>query len=237
MPSVRVVGPGRAGTSLAGALGAVGWAVGAPLGRGDEVAAAAQGVDVVVVATPDGAIAEVAAAIATRPEVVFMHLSGAVGLEHLAPHRRRASLHPLMALPDGDTGGRRLLAGITFAVAGDPMGEHMASALGGRAVRVPPAARALYHAAAVVASNHMVATLGQAARLAAMAGLTLEDLLPLARAATDDAGRLGPGAALTGPVARGDWRTVAGHLAALPADEHAGYLGGVSLALRLATGE
>jgi predicted short-subunit dehydrogenase-like oxidoreductase (DUF2520 family) len=236
VPSVRIVGPGRAGGSLAGALQRVGWVVAQTLGRGDDLTEAAEGVDAVVIATPDVAIAGVAAAIAPRPPVAFLHLSGAAGLDQLAPHRRRASLHPLMTLPDPDTGTRRLGAGITFAVSGDPMAAEMVSALGGRAVHVPTEARALYHAAAAAASNHVVATLGQVGRLAALVGLTLDDFLPLARAATDDAGRLGAAAALTGPVARGDWRTVAEHLAALPADEHAGYLGGVSLALRLATG-
>ena len=61
MLSFRIVGPGRAGTSLAAALSARGWAFAGFLGRHDDLSGAARGVDVLVLATPDDAIAEVAA--------------------------------------------------------------------------------------------------------------------------------------------------------------------------------
>ncbi len=233
VPSVRIIGAGRAGRSLAGALSAVGWTVAPLLGRADDPAGAAVGVDVLVVATPDAAIAEVAVAVRPVGTTVVVHLSGALGTEALGPHPRRGCLHPLVPLPDAATGSARLRSGVTFAVAGDPMAAELAGVLGGRAVEVPDAARGLYHAAATVAANHLVATLGQVARLAGGAGLELADFLPLARAALDDVARAGPAGALTGPVARGDWPTVARHLEALPAGEHAGYLGGVALVLRL----
>ena len=60
MPSFRVVGPGRAGGSLVAALTAAGWESAGLLGRADDPAAAA-GVDLLVLATPDAAIGEVAA--------------------------------------------------------------------------------------------------------------------------------------------------------------------------------
>ena len=62
MHSIRIIGPGRAGTSLAAALSARGWAFAGFLGRHDELARAAEGVDLLVIATPDDAVAEVAAA-------------------------------------------------------------------------------------------------------------------------------------------------------------------------------
>jgi predicted short-subunit dehydrogenase-like oxidoreductase (DUF2520 family) len=74
-----------------------------------------------------------------------------------------------------------------------------------------------------VASNHLVALLGQLARLAAVVGAPLEAFEPLARASLANAFALGPSAALTGPVARGDVETVQRHLAALPADEQRAY--------------
>src|SRR3954465_11799454 len=55
--SLRVIGPGRAGLSLSHALSAAGWRVEAPLGRDDDVRAAAHGVDLLVIATPDAAVA------------------------------------------------------------------------------------------------------------------------------------------------------------------------------------
>src|SRR5579862_3901823 len=119
---------------------------------------------------------------------------------------------------------------VTFAVAGDPLAARMATALGGTTVEVPAHARAAYHAAATIAANHVVALLAQVERVARQAGVPLEAFVPLARAAVEDAGRLGPERALTGPVARGDWQTVERHVRAIDPDERAGYLAGVELA-------
>ena len=94
----------------------------------------------------------------------------------------------------------RLRSGVTFAVAGDPITRTLAASLGGRAVEVDDARRGAYHAAAVVAANHLVALLGQVERLAEQAGLPLEAFAGLVRAAADDALALGPGRALTGPA-------------------------------------
>jgi predicted short-subunit dehydrogenase-like oxidoreductase (DUF2520 family) len=109
----------------------------------------------------------------------------------------------------------------------------MATALGGRPFRVADAHRVAYHAAATIASNHLVALLGQVERAAAIAGVPLEAYLGLAAAALGDVERVGPAAALTGPVSRGDWDTVRRHLAALPVDEHAAYLALADAAARL----
>ena len=99
MHSVRLIGPGRAGRAMAGALADAGCDVRGVLGRGDDLAEAAAGVDVLILATPDAALAEVAAAVRPVAGTVVAHLSGASGLEVLAPHPRRASLHPLAPLP------------------------------------------------------------------------------------------------------------------------------------------
>ena len=105
--------------------------------------------------------------------------------------------------------------------------------LGLRPFRVAADQRAEYHAAATIASNHLVALLGQAARVADAAGVPAEALLPLVRAAIDNVDALGAGDALTGPVARGDADTVARHLDALPPDERATYRALAREALRL----
>jgi len=233
VPTVRIIGPGRAGTSLARALHEVGWTVLPLLGRDDDLGTAASGADVLVLAVPDDAVGAVARAVRPVPGTAVVHLAGALGPEVLEPHVRRGALHPLAVLPDAETGAARLRAGITFAVAGDPVAGQIAAALGGAAVRVPETARCAYHAAAAVAANHVVALLGQVERIAATAGLPLSAFLPLARAAVDDAGRMGPRAALTGPAARGDWQTLARHLDAVPEAERPGYRAGVGLALQL----
>jgi predicted short-subunit dehydrogenase-like oxidoreductase (DUF2520 family) len=80
--------------------------------------------------------------------------------------------------------------------------------------------------------------MGQVERVAATAGLPLNAFAGLIRAASEDAFALGPGAALTGPAARGDWETVERHratISSMPAHrtELAGYDAMVGLARRL----
>ncbi len=232
-PRLRVIGPGRAGRSLALALGRVGWEVAEPLGRRDDPAPAGRDVDLVVVATPDAAIAEVAAAVEPRAGVVVAHLAGSLGLDVLGPHARVAAVHPLAALPDPEVGAARLAAGAWFAVAGDPLGQRLVDDLGGRWFTVADADRAAYHAAAVVASNHLVALFGQVERIADGIGVPPEAYLDLARATLENIADLGAAAALTGPVARGDWATVDRHLAALDPEERPAYEALAAAAARL----
>ncbi|HMJ77080.1 MAG TPA: DUF2520 domain-containing protein [Iamia sp.] len=234
-PRLRVIGPGRAGGSLAGALAAAGWTVTQPLGRRDDPAGAAADVDFLVLAVPDAAIAEVAARVAPGDAVVA-HLAGSLGLDVLDPHPRRASVHPLVSLPDPEVGARRLGAGAWFAVAGDPIAARVVADLGGRAVVVPDEQRAAYHAAACIAANHLVALLGQVERVAAPVGVPLEAYLALARDTLANVAELGPRAALTGPAARGDEATLARHRAVLDPSERAAYDALAEQAGRLARG-
>ena len=235
--SVRIIGGGRAGGAVAAALAEVGWQVRPILGRAappDEVAAAAADVDLVLIATPDAAVGEVAAAIEPSTTAAVAHLAGSLGLDAVAPHPRAAALHPLVALPDAAVGARRLLAGCWFAVAGDRIVRQVVADLGGRAFEVADSDRAAYHAAAVVASNHLVALLGQAERIGAPAGVRLAALLDLVRSTVDNVAELGPAAALTGPAARGDEATIERHLDAIVLAEHPAYRALADEARRLA---
>lgn len=230
--TLRFVGSGRAAQALRAALGDPYRVVGF-LGRGDDLFSAAEGVDVLVLAVGDDAIAEVAGRIAPNPSCLVLHLSGSRGLDVLAGHPRRAAMHPLAPLPDAQVGARRLRSGLTFAVAGDPQVLDLVDALGGRPVPVRDEQRAAYHAAASVAANHVVGLLGHLEQLAAAADLPLEAFLPLTRAAVEDAAQLGPAAALTGPASRGDWQTLERHLEAIPEAERAAYRAGVAMVLSL----
>ncbi|HXQ90037.1 MAG TPA: pantoate--beta-alanine ligase [Acidimicrobiales bacterium] len=235
MTTVRLIGPGRAGRSLAAALADAGCDVREVLSRRHELAQAARGVDVLVIATPDSVIARVAAQVVPVPGTVVVHLSGALGLDVLSPHPRRASLHPLVPLPSPEVGRVRLRSGITFAVAGEPVAAELARLLGGTVVAVDDEHRAAYHAAACIASNHLVALMGQVERVATSAGLDLDAFLGLARAALTDVAELGPTSALTGPAARGDDATLERHRTTLEPSELPGYEAGVALARRLAS--
>jgi predicted short-subunit dehydrogenase-like oxidoreductase (DUF2520 family) len=221
---LRVIGPGRAGTSLTTALSRSGWDVLPTLGRDDDVAGAASGTDLLVIATPDAAIAEVAHRVTPVERTVVAHLSGSAGLHPLLSHPRRAVLHPLVALPDPERGAERLVgAWFGLAVDGDPLVAEVVASLRGRVVHVAETGWGRYHAAAVIASNHLVALLGQAERVAASIGAPVEAFLDLARGSLADVAALGAKAALTGPVKRGDEATVARHLDALPPEERAAY--------------
>jgi predicted short-subunit dehydrogenase-like oxidoreductase (DUF2520 family) len=218
---------------MARALGEAGWLLTGELGRHDRCREAADGVDLLVIATPDAAIADVARSVTPVATTVVAHLSGVLGLDALAPHARRAAVHPLVPLPNPVTGAARL-RGAWFAVSGDQMAWRVVEALGGRPLEVADKDRTTYHAAAVIASNHLVALLGQVERVAAGAGVPLAAYLDLARAAVDDVAHLGPAKALSGPVARGDWETVGRHLAALAPEERPAYEAMAQLAARLA---
>lgn len=236
MPSLRVIGAGRAGGALALALERVGWEVLEVLGRGDDPTDAAHGVDVLVIATPDGSIRGVARSVEPDPSTAVVHLAGSLGLDVLDPHERRGALHPLIAMPSTDVGAARLSAQAWFAVAGDPIATRIADDLGGHWFEVRDEDRVLYHAGAVIASNHLVALMGQVERVAAAVGVPFEAYLALIRATVDNVAELGARRALTGPVSRGDDATVERHLAALGAldpVEREGYEAMVRQARRL----
>ncbi len=201
-------------------------------GHGAHLAWLAAGSDLVLLCVPDGAIAEVATAIEPGDAVVA-HVAGSLGLDVLAPHVKRASIHPLATLPDPALGAQRL-RGATFAVAGDPVVVELVAALGGSAIRVDDEHRAAYHAAACIASNHLVALMGQVERVAATTGVPLDAYLDLVRQSVDSVDALGPAAALTGPAARGDDATIERHRAALDPSELPAYDAMVEQCRRLA---
>lgn len=193
--------------------------------------------DLVLLTVSDGAIAEVSRRLADTgedSEGVVAHVSGACGLDVLAPHRRVGSLHPLMSLPDAEIGGRRLRDSCTFAVDGDSAMEGVVTSLGGRAVRVPAENRSLYHATATIAANHLTALCDQVERLAAAVGVPADAYWTLMDTTLQNVASTGAASALTGPAARADWDTIRSHLAALPADERSLYLALCQRAARLA---
>jgi predicted short-subunit dehydrogenase-like oxidoreductase (DUF2520 family) len=177
------------------------------------------GAPVVLLAVPDGAIAEAARRI---PEGrVALHCSGTTPVDVLRPHQPAGSFHPLMTFPGPDV-GLPDLAGVPAAIDGDPearaAARALADALSMRAIIVP-GDRRLYHAAAVIAGNFATVLLAEASRVLAGAGVDPDEapalLAPLAVQSLKNAGEKGPAAALTGPVARGDTATLDGHRDAL----------------------
>jgi predicted short-subunit dehydrogenase-like oxidoreductase (DUF2520 family) len=202
---IAVIGAGRLGTAIVSALAEAGtpFDVEGPLGRG----AVPADVDAVLLCVPDGEIAAAAALVPPGPAVG--HCSGATGLEPLARHTDAFSLHPLMTV----TAAGARFGGAGAAIAGST--EHalsaarsLATALGMRPFTLAGEDRAAYHAAASIASNFLITLEAAAERLAATAGVDRELLVPLVRATVENWAALGAERALTGPVARGDTRTV-----------------------------
>jgi predicted short-subunit dehydrogenase-like oxidoreductase (DUF2520 family) len=166
--------------------------------------------DLVLLCVPDRTIAEVAAELEPGPWVA--HVSGATPLAALDPHERRFSLHPLLSItkergPEQLDGGWAALTAETDEAR--TTGRELAALLGLRPFDLSDEKRALYHAAAAMASNYLVTLREIAGSLVESAGVPPEALDPLMRSVIDN------GFELTGPIARGDWETVERHLEAI----------------------
>lgn len=237
-----VIGPGRLGSTLIAALDRAGLTVSAVGVRQDEdtgfgggparvrVTDAALEADAWWLAVPDDDIFAVAGQLASAlpgarrsgRAPLAVHSSGLGSLHLLRPLREAGvltlCLHPLQTFA-GD-GRADALEGVPCAVtAWDEdvavLGEQLAAKLGMEPFRLADERKTLYHLAAAVASNLLVALESDAARLMAEA-TGREDsaglLAPLVRTTVENLAARGPAGALTGPIARGDVATVRAHL-------------------------
>lgn len=243
LSGVGFIGAGRAGSALAAGLRGAGYRVEAVASRSPESArslaarlpgtralsdgeAVVEACDVVFLTVPDDAIASVARVLPWRPGQGAVHCSGALSLAPLREAAERGAVvgacHPLQTFPSRESGAD-LLSGSTFALETEgPLGPwlgEMAQRLGGRAIALGSEHRALYHAAAVLSCGYVSTILAAACRLWEAMGFSqeeaLEALMPLARGTLANIADVGPAAAATGPIMRGDLDTVRRHLDAL----------------------
>ncbi len=241
---VGVVGAGRAGTAVAVLLQRAGHTIVAVSGRGptrDRVASYLPGVavldptevsrrsELVMIALPDDLIetfvADMAGDDAFAPGQWVAHLSGATPLDVLERVRSAGAgplgIHPFQTFPDPAAGIARIPGSLIALAADDDEGffvaERLADDLMGVPFRLADEHRALYHAAAVFASNYVVTAAATAEQLLAAAGVPdpVAAMGPLQRATVENVASLGPAAALTGPVVRGDVGTVERNLEAV----------------------
>jgi len=243
-PGVGIVGAGAAGTALGVAISRAGWPVVAVASRDAgqrdrfcvlvpgarafiEPAAIADVADLIIVAVPDDAIADVAGQIRLRSGQAIVHTSGAVGAGVLAEAAIEGgdvgAFHPLVSFTSDVERSVAGIAGTTIAVEGDDrlveLLADLAEAIGGTTVRLLPGTKAAYHAAAVLASGGLIALLDAIVALGAVAGMDERDSLAvygrLMEQTLANARGVGVAASLTGPITRGDVGTVAAHIATL----------------------
>jgi predicted short-subunit dehydrogenase-like oxidoreductase (DUF2520 family) len=187
--------------------------------------------DLVLITTPDDAIAGIAQTFAklrrsARHRTTFLHTSGALSSAILAPLAKAGfhtgSMHPLVSVSDSQEGAGALLAAF-YCVEGDNVAMRFAKMivrdLNGTAFTIKPGSKALYHAAAVMASPHLVALFDLATEMLVACGLKRKDarqvLAPLVQSTVNNLKQTSPEKALTGTFARGDLATVNRHLKAL----------------------
>lgn len=200
--------------------------------------------DILFITTPDDRITEVAAALAATIDNrgrkkkksvneekgnrgrTVLHASGALSSEALQSLRKvgfaTGSMHPLVSVSDSVQGALSLgsaffcLEGNTAAVR---VARRLVRALGAQSFSINAQNKALYHAAAVMASGHTTALFDIAMEMLALCGLTKsrarQVLLPLLRSTLENLYTTDPAHALTGTFARADRATVRRHLAAL----------------------
>lgn len=237
--TVGIVGAGSVGQALARLLAAefdvlvtsrsharAAAAVAGIEARAATLEALASSSDCVIVAVPDRAVSEVAAALARFDPGAALQTSGALGPASLAPLRKRgvpcAMFHPLQTFPTPDAGVQRL-RGSRVGVCGDDRAlawcERLAAALRCTTLKVAEDQLARYHAAAVLASNCVVGLVDAAATLMEGAGVERADALralrPLLDASLENASTMEANQALTGPIARGDAVTVRRHFGSM----------------------
>jgi len=228
--NITIVGTGRAGSSFATALRGVGHEV--RLVHHDALDQVGSP-DLILLCVPDDAIRVVSDQLTPSDDYVVAHVAGSRGLDELSAQARVGLMHPLAALPTPELGAPRLL-GALYSVAGDDVTSQVVTSLKGRALRLTDDQRAIYHATATVAANHLVALMGHVQILAESAGLTLEDFLPLSEQALADVALMGVSRALTGPASRADMATIDAHLAAIPSSQRSTYVAMANAAFELA---
>jgi predicted short-subunit dehydrogenase-like oxidoreductase (DUF2520 family) len=243
--TLAILGLGKVGTAVGHLLKSAGYRIiavadrspaalekGIPFTGGQackSLAEAAGAATCVIITTTDDAIASVCREIvkegAIRPGNKVIHMSGAGGLDLLAPAHEVgafvASIHPIQSFADVE-GAILNIPGSTFGITAD--GELREWAMGVvRALKgipffVPEQDKALYHAAACMASNYLTTLMHMVETTYQTLGLSRKEAVrafwPLVRGTLLNIETRGAAESLTGPIARGDTGTIEKHLRA-----------------------
>ncbi|HTP43164.1 MAG TPA: Rossmann-like and DUF2520 domain-containing protein [Candidatus Acidoferrum sp.] len=189
--------------------------------------------DVILMSVPDDALDNVAHQLSRIGgarfrkkswEKIILHTSGALDSRVLAPlarlGARTGSMHPMQTF-SGRSAPR--LDGVIFSIEGAPAArraaQKIARSLGATPVIIKGDDKPAYHASGTVVAGHALALVESATQMLLKIGFTRrgasQALLPLIRQMLDNYERLGPRAAWTGPLSRGDYATIAKHVKAM----------------------
>lgn len=245
-PTIAVVGAGKVGSALSVALHRNGYPITGVASRNlstakklgerlgvcysDIPAVITPKAKVIFITTPDREITGTVNSIANQAGFcsgqVVAHASGLLPASVMETARRYdasvAAFHPLQSFADVETAITNL-PGSYFFLEGDRAAldclEPVVHDLGGKGFTIKEEDKPLYHAAATVASNYLVAIIHMATEMLGRFGLdkqqSVEALLPLIQGTVNNIKGEGSVKALTGPVERGDTPTIQKHLGVL----------------------
>jgi predicted short-subunit dehydrogenase-like oxidoreductase (DUF2520 family) len=189
--------------------------------------------DVILLSVPDDVLENVAQTLAKiadmrrpkkSPAKIVLHTSGALDHRVLAPLARRGastgSMHPMQTFSGRAT---PRLEGVIFSIEGAPAAraaaQKIARSFGGTPVIISASDKPAYHASGTIVAGHALALVESATQTLMEIGFTRaranQALLPLIRQMLDNYESLGPRAAWTGPLSRGDYATISKHVKAL----------------------
>jgi predicted short-subunit dehydrogenase-like oxidoreductase (DUF2520 family) len=195
----------------------------------DSLSAIHPATNIILLAVPEEDVSGIAEEIASRSHLHFkqlaaFHTSGPLTSDTLLPlHRKGAmvfTLHPIQSFPKGSTLDQQLarMNQVTYGFEGIkaalPLARQLVKAIDGKLVQIPKEEKILYHIACVFASNYSIALLGAVEKLAKHigGGIRLSHFQPLVKTSSENAFRLTPGRALTGPIVRGSVETIEMHM-------------------------
>lgn len=248
-PDIALIGPGKVGCAISHRLYQAGYPITAVVGRNIErVNEACQFIGcpadvattdltrasqarVILLAVTDDQIERVAAALHSKSDNLagktLIHFSGlhkasCMRMDDETETYTTISIHPLLPFADRTLASQRLTE-CPCALEGEEnsidLGTKLITAFGGHPFPIKSEKKSLYHAAACIASNHLVTLLSGAETLLAECGISKNDglslLSPLLQTTLDNVIKLGTEQGLTGPIVRGDVTTVSRHIEAL----------------------
>lgn len=241
---IGIIGAGKVGTSLTFVLKKKGFhivAVSDTSGMSLETAQKYLGTDVlytqnnmdvvnaseaIAITTQDSFIQGVVAEINTKAErldgKLIFHTSGADPSSVLMPLNEKGaflgSLHPLQTFPDIDS-AIGVLPDTCIFIEGDesalPLLKQIGDNIGAKVYTIAGKDKVLYHLSAVFVCNLLSALMYAGKGLMDKINIDFEPFLPIIRATLKNIESKGPLAALTGPIVRGDVKTVKAHLASI----------------------